>query len=115
LQVSAEDTFERDLRLQETEDTLRRLAGKVWAAAQKEPERIGRTVVLKLKTSDFHILTRSLTPAQPPASEAELIEIALSLRERVGLPSRTRYRLVGVGLGNFRDADALPPQSELFA
>jgi len=115
LQVSAEDTFERDLRLQETEDTLRRLAGKVWAAAQKEPERIGRTVVLKLKTSDFRILTRSLTPAQPPASEAELIEIALSLRERVGLPSRTRYRLVGVGLGNFRDADALPPQSELFA
>jgi len=115
LQVSAEDTFERDLRLQETEDTLRRLAGKVWAAAQKEPERIGRTVVLKLKTSDFRILTRSLTPAQPPASEAELIEIALSLRERVGLPSRTRYRLVGVGLGNFRDADALPPQSELFS
>ena len=115
LQVSAEDTFERDLRLQETEDTLRRLAGKVWAAAQKEPDRIGRTVVLKLKTSDFRIITRSLTPAQPPASEAELIEIALSLRERVGLPSRTRYRLVGVGLGNFRDADALPPQSELFA
>ena len=115
LQVSAEDTFERDLRLPDTEDTLRRLASKVWAAAQKEPERIGRTVVLKLKTSDFHILTRSLTPSQPPASEAELIDIALSLRERVGLPSRTRYRLVGVGLGNFRDADALPPQSELFA
>ncbi len=115
LQVSAEDTFERDLRLHETDDTLRRLAGKVWAATQKEPERIGRTVVLKLKTSDFRILTRSLTPPQPPASEAELIEIALSLRERVGLPSRTRYRLVGVGLGNFRDADALPPQSELFA
>ena len=115
LQVSAEDTFERDLRLQETEDTLRRLAGKVWAAAQKEPDRIGRTVVLKLKTSDFRILTRSLPPPQPPASEAEFIDIALALRERVDLPSRTRYRLVGVGLGNFRDADALPPQSELFA
>jgi DNA polymerase-4 len=115
LQVSAEDTFERDLRLNETGDTLRRLAVKVWAAAQKEPERIGRTVVLKLKTSDFRILTRSFTPPQPPASEAELIDIALSLCERVGLPSRTRYRLVGVGLGNFRDANALPPQSELFA
>ena len=72
-------------------------------------------MVLKLKTSDFRILTRSLTPSQPPASEAELIDIALSLRERVELPSRTRYRLVGVGLGNFRDADALPPQSELFS
>ena len=114
LQVSAEDTFEKDLRLGEIEDTLRRLATKVWAGVMKEPERIGRTVVLKLKTSDFRILTRSLTPAQPPASEAEFVEIALSLRERVGLPSRTRYRLVGVGLGNFRDAHGLLPQPELF-
>jgi DNA polymerase-4 len=76
--------------------------------------RVGRTVVLKLKTSDFRILTRSLTPPQPPASEQEFVEIALSLRERVDQPSRTRYRLVGVGLGNFRDAHELPPQPELF-
>ncbi|MEO8160416.1 MAG: DNA polymerase IV [Arenimonas sp.] len=114
LQVSAEDTFARDLRLGETEDTLRALAAKVWAAVLKEPGRVGRTVVLKLKTSDFRILTRSLTPAQPPASEAEFVQIALSLRERVDQPSRTRYRLVGVGLGNFRDAQDLLPQAELF-
>ena len=115
LQVSAEDTFAKDLRLGDIEDMVRRLAAKVWDAALKEPERIGRTVVLKLKTSDFRILTRSLTPPQPPASEAELVEIALALRERVGQPSRTRYRLVGVGLGNFRDAHELPPQPELFS
>ena len=115
LQVSAEDTFERDVLLGDTEQTLRRLAAKVWAAALKEAGRTGRTVVLKLKTSDFRILTRSLTPAQPPASEQELVELALALRERVALPSRTRYRLVGVGLGNFRDVHALPPQSQLFA
>jgi len=115
LQVSAEDTFSTDLRLSEIEDMVRRLAAKVWAAAQKEEGRTGRTVVLKLKTSDFRILTRSLTPPQPPASEAELVEIALSLRERVDQPSRTRYRLVGVGLGNFRDANELLPQPELFA
>ena len=115
LQVSAEDTFAHDVLMRDTEETLRRLATKVWTAAEKEPERIGRTVVLKLKTSDFRILTRSFTPAQPPASEQELIDIALSLRERVELPSRTRYRLVGIGLGNFRDVNALPPQSELFA
>jgi DNA polymerase-4 len=114
LQVSAEDTFSTDLRLSEIEDMVRRLAAKVWASAQKEEGRTGRTVVLKLKTSDFRILTRSLTPAQPPASEAEFVEIALSLRERVDQPSRTRYRLVGVGLGNFRDANELLPQPELF-
>jgi len=114
LQVSAEDTFARDLRLSEMEEAIRALASKAWAAALKEGERVGRTVVLKLKTSDFRILTRSLTPPQPPASEAEFVDIALSLRERVDQPSRTRYRLVGVGLGNFRDAHELLPQPELF-
>jgi DNA polymerase-4 len=115
LQVSAEDTFARDILLRETTDKLRELADKVWTAALKEEGRIGRTVVLKLKTSDFHIITRSLTPPAPPASAAEFTAIALSLLDRVELPSRTRYRLAGVGLANFRDADALPPQSELFA
>jgi DNA polymerase-4 len=114
LQVSAEDTFPQDLRLSEIDGMVRALASKVWAGAIKEEGRIGRTVVLKLKTSDFRILTRSLTPPQPPASEQELIEIALSLRERVDQPSRTRYRLVGVGLGNFRDANEMLPQPELF-
>ena len=114
LQVSAEDTFARDLRLSEMEDAIRALAARAWAGALKEGDRVGRTVVLKLKTSDFRTLTRSLTPPQPPASEEEFIEIALSLRERVDQPSRTRYRLVGVGLGNFRDASELLPQPELF-
>ena len=114
LQVSAEDTFERDVLLRETEETLRRLAVKVWAGVEKEIDRTGRTVVLKLKTADFRIITRSLTPASPPSSLAEFLDIALSLYERVDLPSRTRYRLIGVGLGNFRRSDELPPQPELF-
>lgn len=115
LQVSAEDTFERDVLLPETEEAIRRLGAKVWQGALKESGRIGRTVVLKLKTSDFHLLTRSFTPPEPPASEADVVSLALALRERVDLPSRTRYRLVGVGLANFRDASDVPPQSELFA
>ena len=114
LQVSAEDTFSKDLRLSEIGEMIAALAAKVWKSALKEEGRTGRTVVLKLKTSDFRILTRSLTPPQPPASEEEFIDIALSLRERVDQPSRTRYRLVGVGLGNFRDANEFLPQPELF-
>jgi DNA polymerase-4 len=114
LQVSAEDTFETDILLRETEPTLRRLAEKVWAGVLKEQGRVGRTVVLKLKTSDFHIISRSLTPPFPPANLEEFTAIALSLLDRVDLPSRTRYRLVGAGLANFRDANELPPQPELF-
>lgn len=111
--ISAEDTFENDVLLAETEPMIRRLAEKVWAASRKE-SRIARTVVLKLKTSDFSILTRSCTPGSPPASCEEVIDIALSLRERVCLDPGRRFRLIGVGLTNFRDAGNSSGQSDLF-
>ena len=74
----------------------RRLTERTWTAARKE-SRIARTVVLKLKTAEFQKLTWSLTPPSSPASCEELTQIALSLWEM------QRFRLVGVGLGNFRD------------
>ena len=111
--ISAEDTFEHDVPLQQTEPMIRRLAEKVWSASQKE-SRTARTVVLKLKTKEFNILTRSLTPEFPPASCEELTNIALRLRDRVNLGNQQYFRLVGVGLSNFRDAEDLSPQSVLF-
>jgi DNA polymerase IV len=102
--VSAEDTFETDVLLAETEPMIRRLAEKTWVASRKE-SRVARTVVLKLKTAEFQVLTRSLTPSAPPSSCEELTEIALSLLERVNLAPRQRFRLVGVGLSNFQIAD----------
>ena len=101
LQVSAEDTFEHDVPLDATGEAIARPRG--------------RTVVLKLKTADFRVLTRSVTPATPPLSEQDVVAIALELRGRVDLPPRTRYRLVGVGLANFVSDDALPLQPPLFA
>ena len=111
--VSAEDTFEHDVPLTETEPMIRRLAEKTWTASRKEL-RIARTVILKLKTSEFKILTRSHTPYSPPASCEELTTIALSLRDRVGLTAEQRFRLVGVGLSNFRDPDDASAQPVLF-
>jgi len=77
---------------------------------------VARTVVLKLKTSDFRILTRSLTPVSPPASLEELTGIALALRERVNLDAQQLFRLVGVGLSNFYEPEqrAAVAQSVLF-
>jgi DNA polymerase-4 len=109
--ISAEDTFERDIPLSETGSLIERLAQKVWSASRQE-SRVARTVVLKLKTSEFNILTRSHTPIIPPASCEELTAIALSLRERISLGAEQRFRLVGVGLSNFRDPENL--QSTLF-
>ena len=111
--ISAEDTFERDIPLEETEEAIRRLAEKVWNASRKET-RIARTVVLKLKTAEFKILTRSLTPAEPVASCEDLIGIALALRERVALAPAQRFRLIGVGFHNFHDPDETAAQPILF-
>jgi len=107
--ISAEDTFERDIPLSETEDLIRRLAQKVWSASRRET-RVARTVVLKLKTKEFNIYTRSYTPPLPPTSCEELTTIVLALRERVDLGPSRLFRLIGVGLSNFREPqDAIHP------
>ena len=111
--ISVEDTLERDLPLDELEPMIRRLAEKLWSASRKE-QRVARTVVLKLKTGEFRILTRSHTPSSPPSSCEELTAIALELRARVDLGQQQRYRLVGIGLSNFRDPEAPPAQPVLF-
>ena len=119
LQISAEDTFAEDLPLDALDVHIHRLASKAWAGYLRErerhPERIARTVVLKLKTSDFRTLTRSLTAAEPPTSEQAFADIGCALRDRVDLPQRTRYRLVGVGLSGFSEPDGSPAMDDLFA
>jgi DNA polymerase IV len=112
--MCVEDTFESDVFLAETEPMIRRLADKLWSASRKEA-RIARTIVLKLKTSEFKILTRSRTPSSPPSSCEELVEIALALRELVNLGAEQRYRLIGVGFSNFREPENAPRQTDLFS
>ena len=111
--ISVEDTFPEDVLLADTEPMIRCLAEKLWSASRKEP-RIPRTIVLKLKTREFKILTRSYTSDNPPSSCDELTDIALKLRERVDLGPQQRFRLVGVGLSNFQDAGETKSQPTLF-
>jgi DNA polymerase IV len=111
--LSVEDTFPEDVLLAETEPMIRRLAEKLWSALGKEP-RIPRTIVLKLKTREFKILTRSHTSDNRPSSCDELTDIALKLRDRVDLGPQQRFRLVGVGLSNFQDAGETKSQPTLF-
>jgi DNA polymerase-4 len=102
--ISAEDTFEKDVVLTETEPMIRHLAERAWLASRRE-SRAPKTVILKLKTAEFRVLTRSQTLPSPPASCEELTQIALSLLHKVGVYAQQRFRLVGVRLGNFRDPD----------
>ncbi|TJY61918.1 DNA polymerase IV [Sinimarinibacterium sp. CAU 1509] len=111
--ISSEDTLAEDQPLAALAPLIERLAQKTWEASRKT-SRVPRTVVLKLKTGDFRNLTRSLTPSTPPDSAAVLAQIALALCNRVDLPESTRYRLVGVGLGNFHEPGDAESQSGLF-
>jgi len=111
--ISSEQTFETDLSLGELTAPTQSSAERTWTVAAKS-DRIGRTVVLKLKTSKFQTVTRSLTPPTRPTSVDDLTSLAIQLLEHVDLPSSTRYRLVGVGLSNFVDPTEGAMQSELF-
>jgi len=98
--ISAETTIESDVPLDHTAELIAKLAERVWTASRKDA-REARTIVLKLKTSEFAILTRSQTLTRPIESALELAAVAQALRTRVARLPTERYRLVGVGLSHF--------------
>jgi DNA polymerase IV len=117
-QISCEDTFSNDLLIHEIMPHMHSLIQKAWQQTEQErlhSGRVARTVVLKLKTSDFHILTRSHTAELAPRSVAEITEIVESLIQRIDPTNVTRYRLAGVGLSHFVDQRLLHNQNDLFA
>jgi len=111
--VSSEDTFPEDLPLSALPAQVERLAARTWQARLKTG-RTPRTVVLKLKTAQFQILTRSLTPDVLPDSLEGFIQVASGLLQRVNLPEHTRYRLLGVGLAGFCEPEPCLQEAILF-
>jgi DNA polymerase IV len=105
--ISAEDTFPNDLPLPELQPSIHRLAEKVWNGSRANA-RQARTIILKLKTREFTTLTRSLTPTEMPKSANELVELAVSLFDRVDLGSSQLSRLADVGLSNSQIEAELP-------
>jgi DNA polymerase-4 len=108
--VSIEDTFAEDHAepawlLERLADLCTRLAGRMRAAGLK-----GRTLTLKLRTTDFQIHTRSVTLEHFTDDEAELITHAAGLFRQSGLQGR-ELRLLGVGLHQLDNTPA-PPGSE---
>ncbi len=102
--ISAEQTFEHDLPPALVEAALPALAEQVWRAAARA-ERMGRTVVLKLKTADFRVLSRHATPVQPPRGAQDILELGRLLLTRMPQTAGLCYRLAGLGLTNFVDRE----------
>lgn len=108
--VSAEDTFRVDLsRVADLVQQLRPLCEQVEKRLVRG-ELAGRTVVLKLKTSDFQIITRNRQLVRPTQKSAVLLETAASLLQRVA-DGRRSFRLIGVGVGDVVPAAEADPPS----
>ncbi|HZC06917.1 MAG TPA: DNA polymerase IV [Ktedonobacterales bacterium] len=107
--VSCEDTFERDIAdLDRAAEHVRRMAAEV--AARVERKRlVGRSVTLKVRWSDFRIMTRQQPLGQFTADAEPIIALALDLLTReIGplLAQGGAIRLLGVGLHNIESLDA---------
>jgi DNA polymerase-4 len=107
--ISSETTFDKDLsRLEDLEKILWRQAERVSARA-KSHDLAGRTIVLKLKTSDFRLRTRSASLEAPTQLADRIFRVALAAlkREATGV----RFRLLGVGLSNLTPGAQADPSS----
>ncbi|KAB2919797.1 MAG: DNA polymerase IV [Hyphomicrobiaceae bacterium] len=110
--ISAETTFRQDTGSPaELCDVARRLSERV--AAQLVRKGVaGSSVTLKLKTSDFRVLTRSRSLPYPTQRQATIFQTVAALIEREA-DGRT-FRLIGVGVSELGSAEAADP-TDLFS
>ncbi|MEW5729916.1 MAG: DNA polymerase IV [Pseudomonadota bacterium] len=105
--VSNETTFGRDIadpaRLAAA---LEPLAAKV-AARLERAGLAGTTVVLKLKTADFRVLTRNHRLADPTRRADTILRAGLALLEREA--DGRAFRLIGVGVGELCEGTRADP------
>jgi DNA polymerase-4 len=100
--ISSETTFNSDLSsLAELEAILWRQAERVSARA-KNYGLAGRTVVLKLKTARFRLLTRSASLDTPTQLADKIFRVAQAALKREA--NGQRFRLLGVGISNLSPA-----------
>ncbi len=113
--ISAETTFHSDLgRLVDLESELWPLAEEV-AERLKRHHLAGRTVQLKLRTSDFRILTRRVTlPAGTQLAETLYRAARPLLAREVAANRHRRYRLIGIGAAELGEPGESPVQNDLF-
>ena len=102
--VGGERTFFEDISSGPAlRDTLENIIAIVWGYIERAEAR-GRTVTLKLKYTDFRIVSRARTMATPVASREEFSAIARDLLDEM-LPLPLPIRLMGLTLSKLEGAD----------
>jgi DNA polymerase-4 len=103
--VSAERTFDEDLRDPDRLiEELARIAGYAWARVERA-EVVGRTVTLKVKFGDFTIITRSKSFPSPVPDQAAFAAAGQALLAALH-PLPKGIRLLGLGLHNLTEINS---------
>ena len=102
--VSVEETYDRDIADEDRlRVELRRLADRLGSRLRRAGL-AGRTVTLKLRTSDFKTVTRSVTRPGPTNGDIDLYHLACELLETTGRGSQP-VRLLGIGVSQLVSTD----------
>lgn len=116
--LAAEDTFAYDLTtLDEMEYELNKIAAVVYQRLERRQLK-GRTLTLKIKYSDFKIITRSKSFLTPLDDVFTIAAIAKELMNAV-FEEGCKVRLLGISISNFHTVDIMSrhenyPQLSLF-
>ena len=103
--IGHEDTYSKDiLDLEPAKRELLSLANRV-ARRMRRKGLEGKTISLKVKYSDFKLITRSVTLHHYTNDSAEIYSNVCSLLEKTAVGKRP-VRLLGISLSNFTDSDA---------
>jgi DNA polymerase-4 len=97
--VGGERTFNEDISSGHAlRDTLENIIDIVWGSIERSQSR-GRTVTLKMKYTDFQIMTRARSLPRAVADRAEFAQLARELLDEA-LPLPLPIRLMGLTLSN---------------
>ncbi|GAB7127812.1 DNA polymerase IV [Silvimonas sp. JCM 19000] len=113
--ISRETTFERDLHARQDRaalsDILIRLCERLGADLERKGY-VSRTIGIKLRFSDFHIVTRDISLDAPVQTPAEILHAARECLKRV--PLEQRMRLLGVRASALCHPDQLEPMPQRY-
>jgi len=103
--ISVENTLSKNIMQPNLiEAEIENIADELYKRCKKSNTK-GYTVVLKIKFSDFKIISRRITVEYPVFEKENIKELAIYLLEKVTLTNPVR--LVGVGISNLIEQDAV--------
>lgn len=111
--ISAERTFSENLRKEDEVITeVDRVSEILIGYIEKAQAKSGHTLTLKIKFSDFQIISKSITQKEKIEDLDTIQKLAQTLLEQVDLEER-EVRLIGVGLSNLTGTKELKEKPKL--